>query len=58
MSTDFVLALELVRDVLLDPAFPAPELEREREVQTGRHPRAKRPTPSERVQGRPPRPLR
>jgi len=33
MSTDFVLALELVPRRFARPAFPAPELEREREVQ-------------------------
>src|SRR6266446_4845721 len=33
MSSDFGIGLDLIADVLLKPAFPAPELEREREVQ-------------------------
>ncbi len=33
MSSDFSLGLDLLADVLLQPAFPAPELEREREIQ-------------------------
>jgi zinc protease len=33
MSGDFDLGLELLADALLHPTFPAPELEREREVQ-------------------------
>ncbi|HTB83574.1 MAG TPA: insulinase family protein, partial [Candidatus Sulfotelmatobacter sp.] len=33
MSSDFTLGLNLVADVLLNPIFPADELEREREVQ-------------------------
>jgi zinc protease len=33
LSSDFAVALDLVADVLLNPAFPAPALEREREVQ-------------------------
>jgi len=33
MSSDFKTGLELVSDVLLNPIFPADELEREREVQ-------------------------
>jgi zinc protease len=33
LSADFDLGLELVSDVLLHPTFPAPALEREREVQ-------------------------
>src|SRR5207245_7581908 len=33
MSSDFGMGLELIADVMLKPAFPAPELEREREVQ-------------------------
>ena len=33
MSSDFELALEMARDVLLEPAFPESELAREREVQ-------------------------
>jgi len=33
MSSDFGIGLELIADVLLKPAFPALELEREREVQ-------------------------
>jgi zinc protease len=33
MSSDFALGLNLVADVLLNPVFPADELEREREVQ-------------------------
>jgi zinc protease len=33
MSSDFAVGLNLVADVLLNPAFPADELEREREVQ-------------------------
>ena len=33
MSADFATALDLVADVLLNPTFPANELEREREIQ-------------------------
>lgn len=33
LSSDFALGLELVSDVLLNPIFPPPALEREREVQ-------------------------
>jgi zinc protease len=33
LSSDFSVGLALVADVLLNPAFPAPALEREREVQ-------------------------
>jgi zinc protease len=33
LSGDFPLGLDLLADVLLNPAFPAPALEREREVQ-------------------------
>jgi len=33
MSGDFARGLDLVRDVLLNPSFPVPALEREREVQ-------------------------
>jgi zinc protease len=33
LSSDFALGLELVADVLLNPTFPAAELERERDVQ-------------------------
>ena len=33
MSSDFATGLDLLADVLLNPAFPAPALEREREVQ-------------------------
>ncbi len=33
LSGDFATGLDLVADVLLNPAFPAPALEREREVQ-------------------------
>src|SRR5206468_10884602 len=33
MSSDLALGLELLADVVLNPAFPASELEREREVQ-------------------------
>ncbi len=33
LSSDFDLAMDLVSDVLLNPAFPEPVLEREREVQ-------------------------
>jgi zinc protease len=33
LSSDFATGLDLVADVLLNPAFPADELEREREVQ-------------------------
>ncbi|HUA67368.1 MAG TPA: pitrilysin family protein, partial [Candidatus Saccharimonadales bacterium] len=33
MSSDFSIGLDLVADVLLNPTFPAAELEREREVQ-------------------------
>jgi len=33
LSTDFPTGLDLLADVLLNPVFPAPELEREREVQ-------------------------
>jgi zinc protease len=33
MSGDFVRGLDLVRDVVLNPGFPAPALERERDVQ-------------------------
>ena len=33
MSSDFSVGMDLIADVLLNPIFPAPELEREREVQ-------------------------
>ncbi|HWF19184.1 MAG TPA: pitrilysin family protein, partial [Verrucomicrobiae bacterium] len=33
MSDDFATGLELVSDVLLNPAFPSPALERERQIQ-------------------------
>jgi zinc protease len=33
LSADFVVGLDLISDVLLNPTFPANELEREREVQ-------------------------
>ncbi len=33
MSSDFGIGLELIADVILNPAFPGSELEREREVQ-------------------------
>ena len=33
LSSDFTTGLNLVADVILDPTFPAPQLEREREVQ-------------------------
>ncbi|MGH7942448.1 MAG: M16 family metallopeptidase [Limisphaerales bacterium] len=33
LSADFAVGLDLVSDVLLNPAFPANELEREREIQ-------------------------
>jgi zinc protease len=33
MSGDFAIGMELVSDVLLNPSFPAPALEREREIQ-------------------------
>ena len=33
LSSDFAIGLDLLSDVLLNPAFPANELEREREVQ-------------------------
>ena len=33
LSSDFSLGLDLLTDVLLNPIFPAPELERERQVQ-------------------------
>ena len=33
LSSDFATGLDMVADVLLNPIFPADELEREREVQ-------------------------
>src|ERR1035437_3499555 len=33
LSADFVMGLDLLADVLLEPTFPAPALERERQVQ-------------------------
>ena len=58
LSDDFATGLDLLADVLLNPTFPAPALEREREVQLGRHPRPEGPPAPERLAGHAPRAVR